>query len=108
MFLLLADKQKELASLSIVLGSLYVGAAAIFLFGTLAAASVRRPLTVLSHSQIPNATMQKRLALIRTFSFLSAVAAVTIIASGFLRTIVHFVLKVRTLTVFWDRRFRFD
>ena len=49
----LADQQKKLASLSIVLGSLYVGAAAIFLFGVFAAASVRRLLTVLNHSPIP-------------------------------------------------------
>lgn len=41
--------------------------------------------------------MQKRLALIRIFSFLSAAAAVVIIASGFMRTIVHFILKVRIL-----------
>ena len=52
----LAEHQKKLASLSIVLGSLYVGAAAIFLFGVFAAASVRRLLIALSHSQIPYAT----------------------------------------------------
>jgi len=69
-----SNQQKKLASLSVVLGLLYVGAAAIFLFGVFAAAS-------------------KRLALIRIFSFLSAGAAVVIIASGFLRTIVHFMLK---------------
>jgi len=39
----LAEHEKKLASLSIVLGALYVGAAAIFLFGVFAAASVRRP-----------------------------------------------------------------
>ncbi|KAF8497489.1 hypothetical protein F5888DRAFT_1698412 [Russula emetica] len=88
-----SQRQKKLASLSIVLGSLYIGAAAIFLFGVFAAASVRRLLTALNHSQIPHATMQRRLALIRIFSFLSAAAAVIIIASGFLRTIVHFMLK---------------
>ncbi|KAI9448661.1 hypothetical protein F5148DRAFT_1250815, partial [Russula earlei] len=35
----------------------------------------------------------KRLALIRIFAFLSAVVTVIIIASGLLRTIVHFMLK---------------
>ena len=43
-----AEQQKKLATLSIVLGSLYAGAAAMFLFGVFAAASVRRLLTVLS------------------------------------------------------------
>jgi hypothetical protein len=93
----LADQQKKLANLSIVLGSLYVGAAAIFLFGAFAAGSVRRLLTALSHSQIPYSPMQRRLGLIRIFSFLSAAVAVIIIASGFLRTVVHFILKVRIL-----------
>lgn len=69
-----SHQQKKLANLSIVLGSLYVGAAAIFLFGAFAAGS-------------------RRLGLIRIFSFLSAAVAVIIIASGFLRTIVHFILK---------------
>ena len=95
----LVVQQKKLANLSIVLGSLYIGAAAIFLFGVFAAASVRRLLTALGHSHIhyATATMQKRLALIRIFSLLSAVAAVIVIASGFLRTIVHFMLKVTIL-----------
>jgi len=93
----LVVQQKKLANLSIVLGSLYISAAAIFLFGVFAAASVRRLLTALSHSQIHYATMQKRLALIRIFALLSVVAAVIVIASGFLRTIVHFMLKVTTL-----------
>jgi hypothetical protein len=53
----LAEQQKKLANLSLVLGSLYVGAAAIFLFGVIAAASVRRLLTTPSHSQIPYAIM---------------------------------------------------
>jgi hypothetical protein len=39
--------------------------------------------------------LQKRLALIRIFAILCAVASVIIIASGFLRTIIHFMLKVR-------------
>jgi len=69
-----SQHEKKLANLSIALGSLYAGAAAIFLFGVFAAAS-------------------KRLALIRIFSFLSAAASIIVIASGFLRTIVHFVLK---------------
>jgi hypothetical protein len=43
----LADQEKRLATLSIVLGSLYVGAAAMFLFGVVAAASVRRLLPAL-------------------------------------------------------------
>lgn len=38
---LFAEHQKRLATLSIVLGSLYIGAAVIFLFGVGAAASVR-------------------------------------------------------------------
>jgi hypothetical protein len=35
-----AEQEKKLATLSIVLGSLYVGAAAMFLFGVVAAGSV--------------------------------------------------------------------
>jgi hypothetical protein len=69
-----SQQQKKLANLSIVLGTLYVVAAAIFLFGVFAAAS-------------------RRLGLIRIFSFLAVGAAVIVIASGFLRTIVHFILK---------------
>jgi hypothetical protein len=69
-----AQQQKKLATLSIVLGSLYVIAATMFLFGVVAAAT-------------------KRLALIRIFAILCATATVIIIASGFLRTIIHFMLK---------------
>ena len=39
---------------------------------------------------------QKRLALIRIFSFLAVLVTVIVIASGLIRTIVHFMLKVRT------------
>lgn len=39
---------------------------------------------------------QKRLALIRIFSFMAVVVAVIVIASGLIRTIVHFMLKVCT------------
>ena len=60
----LAEHQKKLANLSIVLGSLYVGAAAIFLFGVFAAASVRRLLTALIYvSQIPYATRVETIGL---------------------------------------------
>lgn len=38
--------------------------------------------------------MQKRLALIRIFSFLSVVVTVIVISTGLLRTIIHFMLKV--------------
>jgi hypothetical protein len=41
----LAEHEKKLATLSIALGSLYVGAAAMFLFGVVAAGSVRHLLT---------------------------------------------------------------
>lgn len=66
--------QKRLVTFAIVLGSLYMAAALIFIFGIVAAAT-------------------KRLALIRIFSFLSVVVAVIVIASGLIRTIVHFMLK---------------
>ncbi|KAI0299377.1 hypothetical protein B0F90DRAFT_613806 [Multifurca ochricompacta] len=69
-----SQHQKRLATFAIVLGSLYAGTTAIFLFGIVAAAT-------------------KRLALIRIFSFLSAAATVIVIGTGFLRTIVHFMLK---------------
>jgi hypothetical protein len=42
-------------------------------------------------------TLQRRLALIRIFVFLSAAAAAISIACSFLRTIIHFMLKVRIL-----------
>jgi hypothetical protein len=66
--------QKRLATFAIVLGSLYMGAALIFIFGIVAAAT-------------------KRLALIRIFSFMAVVVTVIVIASGLIRTIVHFMLK---------------
>jgi len=66
--------EKRLATFAIVLGSLYMGATVIFIFGIVAAAT-------------------KRLALIRIFSFLAIVDTVIVIASGLLRTIVHFMLK---------------
>jgi hypothetical protein len=44
-FFPLAEQQKKLATLSIVLGSLYVIAATMFLFGVVAAATVRHLLT---------------------------------------------------------------
>lgn len=69
-----AQHQKKLATFAIVLGSLYVGTAVIFIFGIVAAVT-------------------KRLALIRIFSFLALAATVVVIASGLLRTIVHFMLK---------------
>jgi len=66
--------QKRLATFSIVLGSLYAGVAAMLIFGAVAAAT-------------------KRLALIRIFSFLSVAVAVIVIASGLMRTVLHFILK---------------
>jgi hypothetical protein len=66
--------ETRLATFSIVLGSLYAGTTAIFVFGIVAAAT-------------------KRLSLIRIFSVLAIVAAVIVIAAGLLRTIVHFMLK---------------
>jgi len=69
-----AQHQKRLATFSIVLGSLYVAVTAMLLFGVVAAAS-------------------RRLALIRIFAFLSAVVTVILIATGLLRTIIHFMLK---------------
>jgi len=66
--------KKRLATFSVVLGSLYAGTTAIFIFGIVAAAT-------------------KRLALIRIFSVLAIVATVIVIAAGLLRTIVHFMLK---------------
>ncbi|KAI9464045.1 hypothetical protein BJY52DRAFT_882953 [Lactarius psammicola] len=69
-----AQHEKRLATFAITLGSLYAGTTAIFVFGIVAAAT-------------------RRLALIRVFSFLAIVAAVIVIASAVLRTIVHFMLK---------------
>ena len=46
----LAEHQKRLATFSIVLGSLYMGAAVIFLFGVGAAVSVRHQF--LAHSPL--------------------------------------------------------
>jgi len=69
-----AQHQKRLATFSLVLGSLYAGVLAILLFGIVAAVT-------------------KRLILVRIFSFLAVVATVIAIALGFLRTILHFMLK---------------
>ncbi|KAI0252809.1 hypothetical protein BJV78DRAFT_1199146 [Lactifluus subvellereus] len=69
-----AQHQKRLATFALVLGSLYAGILAILLFGIVAAVT-------------------KRLILVRIFSFLAVVATVIAIASGFLRTILHFMLK---------------
>jgi hypothetical protein len=69
-----AQHEKRLATFSIVLGSLYAAVTVMLLFGVVAAAS-------------------KRLVLIRTFAFLSAVVTVILISVGLLRTIVHFMLK---------------
>jgi hypothetical protein len=71
--------ETRLATFAIVLGSLYAGTTAIFIFGIVAAAT-------------------KRLALIRIFSVLAIVATVVIIAAGLLRTIVHFMLKNDLIT----------
>ncbi|KAI0267352.1 hypothetical protein BC834DRAFT_968866 [Gloeopeniophorella convolvens] len=71
--------EKRLATFAIVLGSLYAGATAIFVFGVVAGAT-------------------KRLALIRIFSFLMVVATVIVIAAGLLRTIIHFMLKDALIT----------
>jgi len=69
-----SQHQKRLATFSIVLGSLYTAVTAMLLFGVVAAAS-------------------RRIVLIRTFAFLSAVVTVILISVGLLRTIVHFMLK---------------
>jgi len=69
-----SHNQKKLATFAIVLGSLYTVVAAMLIFGVVAAAT-------------------KRLALIRIFSFLSVVVTVIVISTGFLRTIIHFMLK---------------
>ncbi|KAH9034770.1 hypothetical protein EDB85DRAFT_2274387 [Lactarius pseudohatsudake] len=69
-----AQHEKRLATFAIVLGSLYMGTCAIFIFGIVAAVT-------------------RRLALIRIFSFLAIAATVIVIAAGLLRTIVHFMLK---------------
>lgn len=50
-------------------------------------------LKVVGYSHV-HSVEQRRLALIRIFSVLAIVAAVTVIAAGLLRTIVHFMLKV--------------
>ncbi|KAH9000561.1 hypothetical protein EDB86DRAFT_2904617 [Lactarius hatsudake] len=69
-----AQHEKRLATFAIVLGSLYAGTCAIFIFGIVAAVT-------------------RRLALIRIFSFLAILATVIVIAAGLLRTIIHFMLK---------------
>ena len=45
-------------------------------------------------TKIATSAVQKRLALIRIFSLLSVAVTVIVIATGLLRTIVHFMLKV--------------
>lgn len=100
----LAEQQKKLANLSIVLGTLYVGAAAIFLFGVFAAASVRRLLTALSHSQILYAeTIGPHPHIL-----------LPVCCGGRYRNCVWFFANDSSLytqgkdTVFWGRQFRFD
>jgi hypothetical protein len=88
------EHQKRLATFSIVLGSLYAGVAAMLIFGVVAAATVSHPLTVLNLLPINYFYAQKRLALIRIFSFLSVAVSIIVIASGLMRTILHFMLKV--------------
>lgn len=64
----------------------------MLIFGIIASATVSHLST--ARSLIPNCPVQKRLALIRIFSFLSVAVTVTIIATGLVRTIIHFMLKV--------------
>jgi hypothetical protein len=90
----LPEHQKRLATFAIVLGSLYMGAFVIFVFGIAAAATVCPSLK--NGRLLRSLRSQKRLALIRIFSFLSVVVAVIVVASGLIRTIVHFMLKVCT------------
>ena len=83
-----------MAAFSTILGSYYIGTTVICLFGVCAAASVRH--LFLSHSgQNSHTTVQRRLALIRIFPGLTAVATVIILATSFVRTILHSTLKVR-------------
>ena len=51
-------------------------------------------LVAFSHHKFATSPVQKRLALIRIFSFLSVPIAVIVVSTGFLRTIIHFMLKV--------------
>ena len=53
-------------------------------------------LIALTLSPTPHVTIQRRLALIRLFSFLAVAVTVIVISSGLLRTIIHFMLKVWT------------
>ncbi|KAI0826177.1 hypothetical protein BC629DRAFT_1453726 [Irpex lacteus] len=64
----------KFATIAIALGSLYMTVVAIELFGVTAA-------------------VMNKLALIRIYSFLSALSALIVIASAFLRVVIHFVFK---------------
>jgi len=66
--------EKKLVTFSIVLGSLYAAVLAILIFGMVAAITTR-------------------LILVRIFSFLALAATIIVIAAGFMRTILHFMLK---------------
>lgn len=102
----LVVQQKKLANLSIVLGSLYIGAAAIFLFGVFAAASVRRLLTALGHSHIHYAHYAETLGP-------HPHILLTVCCGGRYRNCVWFSANDSSLhaqgndTVFWDSQFRF-
>lgn len=68
----------------------------MLIFGIVAAVTVRHvssARSVLPH-KVATSPVQKRLALIRIFSFLSVPVAVIVVSTGFLRTIIHFMLKV--------------
>jgi len=69
-----ADNVPKLATFSIVLGALYAGMFALEAFGVLAAVTQRVPF-------------------VRIYAFLSAIAALIVIAAGLIQVIVHFTLK---------------
>lgn len=66
--------QPKLATLAIVLGSLYISVTAIETFGIVAAAT-------------------QRLALVRIYTFAAIISSLLVIGAGFVRTITHFTLK---------------
>ena len=66
----------------------------MLLFGVIAAATVSQSINSSYPSPTPHVTIQRRLALIRLFSFLAVAVTVIVISSGLLRTVIHFMLKV--------------
>ncbi|KAI0319740.1 hypothetical protein OF83DRAFT_1169958 [Amylostereum chailletii] len=68
------ENQPKLATLSIILGTLYIVTTVIEVFGVAAAGLQRYPL-------------------IRIYAFLTILAAFIVIAAGFIRVVTHFILK---------------